>query len=525
MTSAHAAGRHQDEKGSPVYKRGPRFGPPVASFVFGGQFIALTVYSWFQYHRFDLGIDFATINQAATEISRGNLDPYSTIVSSSYLDNHFGLILWPIAILLLVFRSPFVLLVVQNLSLVGTGIVVFAWTSALLVSRAVAKRFAYGVLVVVVLLLLVNPLVYYSAALDFHLEATATFFAVFAAYDVWSGRHRRAWLWVGLCLLCGDLGGLCVVGVGISALLAGRATRRPGLLLVGAGVVWVGLITVLHANQGSLLDQYAYLAGRSTLPAGFRGAVVVLGGMIAHPGRPLHVLGNKARMIWRYLPPGGVIGIITPWGIGVPAIVLLSSALQGNTLFIGEPFQQFAVVPFVLIGSVALVTSLATAAAPLHLPSQLWNSHRTTRWLAAGILLVAILLGGVRYAHEYLRGSFTDNATMSLLPASEADALGIVLAHTPADAEVIASGDISGRFSARRHVYIYQTVKGSIPLRAMAVELVMDTAHYPYISGAQQVAAADLLEARFGARTVLHRDGVWELAWTESSQSSSIVLP
>jgi hypothetical protein len=207
--------------------------------------------------------------------------------------------------------------------------------------------------------------VYYTAALDFHLEATATFFAVFAAYDIWAGRYRRAWIWIALCLLCGDLGGLCIAGVGISAVLAGRTTRRLGVLVAVVGVVWVGLISALHANQGSLLNEYAYLAGRSTLPTGAGGALLVLGGLITHPGRAFDVLKDKARLIWRYLPPGGVIGIITPWGIGVPAIVLLSSALQANVLFIGEPFQQFAVVPFVLIGSVALLTALVANDAPL----------------------------------------------------------------------------------------------------------------------------------------------------------------
>ncbi len=339
---------------------GSRAATRIAGVFFGLQFVGLTIYSWVQYHRFDLGIDFATINQAATEISRGNLNPYSTTVWSSYLDNHFGLIVWPIAVLFLIFRSPFVLLVVQNLSMVGTGIVTFLWASDMAVSRRVPKQFGYALLAVAGVLLLVNPLVYYTAALDFHLEATATFFAVLAAYDIWAGRYRRMWIWVALCLLCGDLGGLWMAGVGISAVLAGKATRRPGAFVIGAGVVWVGLITVLHANQGSFLDQYAYLAGRSRLPTGFRGALVVIGGFFGHLSRPFDMLKGKARMIWRYLPPGGVIGLITPWGIGVPAIVLLSSALQRNTLFIGEPFQQFAVAPFVLIGSVSLVAALGS---------------------------------------------------------------------------------------------------------------------------------------------------------------------
>src|SRR3984957_15336171 len=452
----------------------------IGGIFFGLQFIGLTAYSWVQYHRFDLGIDFATINQAATEISRGNLNPYSTTVWSPYLDNHFGLIVWPIAVLFLVFRSPFVLLVIQNLSMVGTGVVTLMWASDIAASRMIPKRFTYAILGIAAVLFLVNPLVYYTAAPDFHLEATATFFAVLAAYDIWAGRYRRMWIWGGLCLLCGDLGGLCIVGVGISAVLAGRATRRPGALAIGAGVLWVGLITGLHANQGSSLDQYAYLSGRSRLPTGFRGAVGVLGGFFGHLSRPFDQLRGKARMIWRYLPPGGVIGLITPWGIGVPAVVLLSSALQRNTLFIGEPFQQFAVVPFVLIGSLSLVITLVANRVPSAFSSRLWSRHHTVRRLVASILLVGILFGGVRYAHEYLRVAFTYNATTDILPATEASALSTVLARTPANAEVVSSGDIIGRFGARKYFFLYQKVTRPIPLRAPTGELVMDTRQCSY---------------------------------------------
>jgi hypothetical protein len=512
------------EEGASDTFSGSRVANWVAGLCFGAQFIGLNIYSWVQYHRFDLGIDFATINQAATEIARGHLNPYSTIVFSSYLDNHFGLILWPIAVLFLVFRSPFLLLVIQNVSLVGTGIVTFVWASEFVKRRKTPKGLAFSLLAVVGILLLVDPLVYYTAALDFHLEATATFFAVFAAFDIWAGRYRRTWVWIGLCLLCGDLGGLCIAGVGISAVLAGRATRRVGGLVVAAGVAWVGLITVLHANHGSQLNHYAYLAGRSRLPTGFRGVLLVVGGLLTHPRRPFTMLSNNARMIWRYLPPGGVIGIITPWGIGVPAIVLLSSGLQSDNLFIGEPFQQFAVVPFILIGSVSLITALA-GSAPSGFWSRLRPQNRSVRWMATVVLSVGILFGGIRYAHEYLRTSFTNNATMDILPSAEASALNTVLARTPSDVEVIASGDIVGRFGARRYCYVYQSATRRIPLRTNRVELIMDTTHYPYISRAQREAAARYVESRFQAHTILHRGGVWELSWTGSSERISVVLP
>jgi len=495
----------------------------IAALFFVLQFIGLMVYSWIQYHRFNLGIDFASVNQAATEIGKGNLNPYSTILGSSFVQNHFGLILWPIALLMVIVRTPFLLLILQNAFLVATGMITFKWASAFVASRKIPKGFAYGILAIAGVLLLINPLVTYSAALDFHFEAMATFFAVFAAYDAWGGRTRRAWIWVALCLLCGDLGGLYIAGVGVSALLAGKATRRTGLLYLLAGVLWVGLITALHANQGDLLDNYAYLAGRATLPAGAAGIGVVLKGLLEHPARAVDTLRSKDRMMWRYLPPGGVIGIITPWGIGVPAIVLLSSALQSNMLFIGEGFQQFPVMPFVLIGTVALVSALVPNSTQLFTSfrgwTRWWSDNRVGRWVVAGVLMVGILLGGVRYAHEYLVTSFTSNATGDILTSSEASALSTALVRTPSGAEVISSIDISGRFSGRKWAYIYLGTTTAVPLRAKTVELVMDTAHDPYITPAQMAAAAQYLSAHFHARTLLHRDGVWALGWSNSPQS------
>jgi hypothetical protein len=506
----------------------------IAFALFGAQFIGILVYSWVQYHRFDLGIDFASVNQAATEISRGDLNPHSTILGqlnqgSLFLDNHFALLAWPMGALLFVFRSSFILLILQDLFLAGSGLITFKWASDLMDSRKTRKPAGYAVLAVVAVLLLLDPLVYYSAALDFHFEAAGTFFAVFAAYDLWAGRNRRAWIWVAVCLLCGDLGGLLIAGVGISAVLAGKATRRLGAFYVLAGVVWVGLITALNANQGSLLDNYAYLAGRSTLPKGFRGPLMVVGGTISHPTRLIDMFREKARMMWRYLPPGGVIGIITPWGFGVPAIVLLSSALQSNTLFIGEPFQQFAVVPFLTIGTVTFLTALLSSQAHLFHKSpvwaDLWARYRRGRWVVVGILLFAVLLGGIRYAHEYLPGSFTDNATGNIRASSQASALSTALARTPSGAEVISSNDISGRFSGRKYAYIYYNPTTPFPLVVGDVELVMDTELDPYVTPAQKAAAAQFVESKFHAHTLMHRDGVWALGWTQTTNKPAVLLP
>jgi hypothetical protein len=145
--------------------------------------------------------------------------------------------------------------------------------------------------------------------------------------------------------------------------------------------------------------------------------------------------------------------------------------------------------------------------------------------LVALVLLVGILFGGLRYAHEYLRTSFTTNATKDILPAAEASALSTVLSRTPSSTEVISSGDVIGRFGARKYCFVYQSATSAIPLRAKTVALIMDPVHDPFLTTARAAAAAGYVERRFGARTLLHKGGVWELSWAGSPLRSSIVIP
>jgi hypothetical protein len=78
------------------------------------QFGALIVLSVHIFNRFNLGIDFADFSSAWTEIGQGHLDPSSTISGFPYLQNHFELVMWPLALLHPLFHSSFVLLVTQT---------------------------------------------------------------------------------------------------------------------------------------------------------------------------------------------------------------------------------------------------------------------------------------------------------------------------------------------------------------------------------------------------------------------------
>ena len=489
--------------------------------------IGVLVFSVFVYHRFTLGIDFGIYNQAVFQISHGNLNAFSTILGYPIVKSHFELILWPLSLLVVLFRTSFVLLFVQDICLVGTGLVVFMWVAKLLESRNLSRRVVIAILAGTTALIIVDPLLYYSAALDFHIEATATFFAAFAAFDIWSGQNWRAPIWLGLCLLCGDIGGLYVAGVGISSTLASPGTRRMGMLAVAAGIAWVGLIIALGDNQGShFASGYGYLAGRPTVVAGVGGGLAVIGGVVTHPARWLGVLRDRLHLIVTYLLPGGVIGVVTAWGVGVPAVVLLSSSLQATPLFISNPFQRFAVFPFVLFGTVLLLTWLISDDPPALLSSDRWSRHRIGRQALSLVAAACAGLGALLFAGQRLPVTLKVTPIGGFIPGDEASVLRQVLARTPSSAEVIVSLPVSGRFSSRKYVCLYLTAGAPIPVHRGIVLLVMDTAHSgPFVSQAHQQQAADYAVAKFHARTIVHAANIWALEWSAATPISSVALP
>ena len=502
----------------------------IAIGLFGAQFLGLLGFAAFIYQRFTLGIDFAAYGQGISQISHGNLNPELTVLNWPYVQNDFELISWPLGMLYFVFRSLFVLSFVQVACLCLTGFVTWRWVAEMVETRRVSSRVRTAILIGVLILLLVDPTVYFSTAVDFHFEAIATLFAVLSARSLWRGRPPKAAAWAVGALLCGSLGGLYVAGVGLSGVLNGRRTRQPGAILLAAGVVWIGLIGSLGASKGSLINDYAYLAGRSTLPAGFAGAILLLEGITLHLGRAIHHLTSTScsHLIVRYLAWGGFFGFFTPWGFGVPALILLTSGLQRTTLFLGERFQQRAVVPFVLFGTASLAATLSEFAAARN--GRLAHARRGPARRAgpavAVVVALVVLVGSVIAGSQRLRASFTYNAVGGFIPDSEAAALRHILARTPSGAEVIVSLPISGRFADRKYLYLYDSPSSAIPIKANVVVLVLDHAHTLQIATPTQDAAAiAYAQNHFGARIIGVGDDVEAVEWQSPLPRHKVVLP
>jgi hypothetical protein len=470
------------------------------------------------YRRFTLGIDFGIFDQAWSRIGSGHLDPTSTINGFPYVRSHFELLMWPLALLYPVCHSGMVLLFVQDAALTATGVVVLLWVSALTRRSGATPAWTVAVTAGTVALLLVDPVVYGTAAEDFHFEPLAMGFVVLAAYDLWSGRTTRMWVWAGLCLSCGDIGGLYVVGLGLTGVVAARGNRLRALILLMVGAVWITLVSALGANLGSdVTTGYAYLAGRSVLPDGARGLVLVARGIAGHPGRAWHVAWPRRNEVVAYLRSGGGFGLVTPWGFGVPLVVLSSSALQLTSVYIGVRFQNVVVVPFVTFGTAWLVVWIATR-------WRIWPMA-----VVAAVVGVTALVAGGAEAVQQLPAAFTANAADGIVPGARAAALRRALDAVPPGAEAIVSVPIMGRFAQREYVYaaLDPALHSSppLPVHAGTVAVVIDADDDPL--GLPPVVAHRLraeLVAR-GARVVVDSHGILTIVWHPAPGTTDLPLP
>ena len=458
--------------------------------VLGLWLIGLMAFSSMLYHRANLTADYATYNQVWTLIGTGHLNPYGTVWlhNTSFIKGDFELILWPLAVLHVLSSEGVVLLWVQDLAVAATGLIAFRWILEFLQRAKVSMVATLAIGSAVLAVIIVDPIVYQTLLFDFHMEPISTAFIVLAGRDFWLGRHRRAWIWIALALLCGSFAAITVIGLGVSALLAGPSTRRAGLLVMVAGLAWIGLITTIGANEGSALEYYAYLAGRTTLPAS-GGVVILIAGMLGHPNRVIDQIHLRLHYIWLLIKPVGIIGLASAWGFGVPVAVLTVDALNSQYGFIFQAFQNFAVFPFVLVGTVMVLVYLVTYG--------ITNSPGNVRW------------------------------AVDRVGAAQAAQLRKALQLTPPNAQTIVTIGVMGRFSSRTSAYFYAP-STTIAVASNPVVFVFDPANedtVPFAVPADDVDASSFVRDVLHARVLVDQAGVTAYLWQPPPGTHSVTFP
>lgn len=464
------------------------------------QGLAMLAWSTLLWQRFALTRDYSINNQAWWLIAHGHLDPFSTLLGYPFWQNHFSLITWPLALIGVVFPNALVLLLLQDICLVGAEIVAWRWIREVTATRLGGQgRLLAGMGLV---LLLANPWAWWSISFDYHIQVVAVLFAMLAAYDLAHERHR-VWIWVVLTLLCGDVAATWVAGLGLAALLAGRRWRRQGIALVALGVTWVALVTVNHADLGStVIANYGYLAG----PGVTHNLMSLVSGIAAHPTGVFAALWRHRLDIWANLAPGGLIGIASPWVLGPALPILLADNLAPGNLFAQPTFQNVLLYVVVPLGTVLVLARM----------------HR--RWprlaLGLGALVVANAVAWSVVWAPQIPGTWLHVSPATTAVLAQAD--GAI----PPSAEVVASQGVVGRFSDRVLVYAVLSPSQRIPLRTRDTWwVVAPSVGIETESSADGAALIAELAGPLHADLVLQGHGVWVFHWMPPAGLQSIVVP
>ena len=422
----------------------------VAFVVFGLELLALMIWSSILYSRYALTVDFAGAEQAWSQMAHGHLNPVvGAWQGTHFLRNHAEATFVLVAPLYWIWHSGVVLLWVQDLAAVLTSLVAFTWIAEVVQARTEAapgngermRRAGRGTPTAAQLasaglvLLAVNPWVLWTVSFDFHIQTMATLFALLLAFDLAHGRNRRALVWVVLALGCGDVAATFVFGVGLSAVIVGKDTRRVGVLLMLSALAFTATLTAVGANLGSQLRNYAPpsivgpAAARAAALGGSHTLLTVAKSLITKPFSYLSFLGGNALNIYANMAPAGIIGIGAAWGFGVPVVVLLSNDLRVGAITSLTSFQNFPIYPFLTLGTITVLVAIAN------------------RWpRVAGGLAVVLVANALIWSVVWTPKAVPD---WLKVPSATAATLNAVTAHIPSGDEVVTSEGITGPLPAR----------------------------------------------------------------------------
>lgn len=462
------------------------------------QLICFMTWSTILYHDFALGIDYMTYHQGWYLIAHGDLNPRNSSFGDLFWQDHSEFIMWPLALFYWIPPHDLMLQWLQDAGIVVAEAVAFTWICEL-VRKHRPGRDAVWLAGTGLVLLIANPWTWRSASFDFHAETVAIAFLLLLARDLANGR-RRAWAWAAALLACGDVSATYLIGIGLSAVLAGRRSRLPGAVMMGLGAAFMGIAKITDGDLSSPLWAYSYLQTNPNAPFSF-GALAK--GAAAHPGRVISVLWSKRWLTWQNLGASGPLGLGFVWALPVVLVVWLTNDLAVGTLFAQPSFQMLPLYMLLPVGTVVVLA---------------WVARRQT--------FVALLLAGLVVAQATALTAEWGPKTKEhwlVVPSSTAATLSSVLPRIPSSDEVIVSPDVAGRFSGRRDIEtLYEP--GRVPLDGSTAWFVVVPAAET-LDPQQTQQVINELNGRMRATRITEANGVWVYRWTPPRGQTSFTVP
>jgi hypothetical protein len=466
------------------------------------QLAGLLVFGWAQFRSDALSLDFAGYAQGWWLLGVHRLDPFVSVLGVRLLANDGELLLWPLALFRVVSPSGFLLIVLQDVALVATSAVMISWVLALLTQRGAAgqpatRRLAWFALVIALL----DPWCFLTAAAAVHLEPFAGLFALLAARALWCRRAVPAAGWSLGLLAVGTIGGFALTGIGLGALVEPRGRNRIGLLLALVGAAWVLLLLHLHlAGDGGRFSSHelGYLV-RAARPPGAAGLFAAMRALVVN-------VASQLPYLLVVLLPLGLVGVARPRAaLPLLAVFLPAAALAGGPYAnAADVFQIWPALPIVAVASFEVLAALGS------------GRERVLRGGLAGWAIVVIV-----FLADVLGFGVVGRLPVS---ARAARVLRLAVRRARPGEEVVASYEIAGRFAGREDLEILVGSPQRLPV-ARTVLFVLAPAIPPYEVPPASTRAFAAALSRLGARVVLDGGGVEVLAWRPPPGTRAIVFP
>ena len=471
----------------------------------GVQLLAMVIWSTILWSHFSLTQDYSMYHQAWWLISHGDLDPknYFFVVGHPFWQNNFELLMWPLAILGVIFPHGPVLLILQDTCLFGAEVVAWAWMAE--ATSSIRSHCAQRLLCATGLVLLLgNPWAWTAISFDFHMELIGIFFLMLAGWDLYHGR-RRGWIWIVPAVMCGDMSAAWVAGLGLGLMLVQRKQWRRGAGVLAMGAAYLGISAFLHGDVGGgPYSLYGYLAGAHFVKEKSLGNLVV--GIVSHPINVIKALWAHRWDTWANLAPGGLIGLLSPITLGVGLVDLGIVDLSSGNSFSQPLFQNVDLYVLVPLGTIIVLV---------------WLWKRAPRLvIGAGVLLAANAIIWSVIFMPRIPGNWL------LVPSSSASVLASVDKEIPPSAEVLASQGVIGRFTDRRLVYPIRAPRQVIPVGTRDTWwIITPTLGIELDTVTAQDALIAKLAGSWNARLVAHGDGVWVFNWMLPQGITSVRVP
>ncbi len=296
-------------------------------------------------------------------------------------------------------------------------------------------------------------------------------------------------------MLCGDIAGTYLIGLGLGAALAARDLRRRGLLLCGLGLCYVLAVGLVGGNKGSGLGHYDYLIGATATSRPSMPHLLV--GLAGHPAAVLRQLWDRRVAIWSGTSTTGVLGLMSPWTVGIGVITLLENDLRQDRLFAAAGYQNVVLYLMLPFGTI-------------------WFLSRLRRWRRGGAVacVVAVLVAVNSVAWAVVWAPRIAPAWLQVSPAA-AQALSRAERVVPGDAAVVVSQGVAGRFSSRRLDIPWLSAAQQLPASLPPVVwfVVAPDVGIETVPNYKALAFIGKLAGPMGAELELHADGVWVFRW------------